>query len=310
MNPKYKANKKNKGKIPKIQDKRVMYVPIACGKCAECRRAKAREWRVRLEAEFKSDHQCYFTTLTFSNEAMREIDPKDELSANEFASRAIELFRKRWYKFKKKGVKHWLVTELGHGKRSERDKLSTHRVHLHGFIWINEEEQEDFKRIWKYGLVDFGEYVNSKSISYCVKYVSKVDEAHPNFQSKILTSKGIGKDFLKTHEVERKQFKGDQTEEYYRCANGQKIPLPIYYRNKIYNEEERELLWINKLNKQKRYVMGQEIDISTNEGVAKYLQVREYQADRTEKLGYPKQPWSKKKYKKCISVLEFKNKDV
>ena len=43
----------------------------------------------------------------------------------------------------------------------------------------------------------------------------------------------------------------------YRCKNGAKINLPIYYRNKIYTEEERELLWIQKLNKGEVYVMDQ-----------------------------------------------------
>ena len=34
-NPKYKPNKKNGGKPPKITDKRVEYVPVGCGKCIE-----------------------------------------------------------------------------------------------------------------------------------------------------------------------------------------------------------------------------------------------------------------------------------
>src|SRR5690606_37158981 len=41
-----------------------------------------------------------------------------------------------------------------------------------------------------------------------------------------------------------------------------KIALPIYYRNKIYSEEEREKLWLHKLDEEKRYVLNQEIDIS------------------------------------------------
>ena len=30
--------------------------------------------------------------------------------------------------------------------------------------------------------------------------------------------------------------------------------MPIYWRNKIYNDEEREKLWLYKLNKQERYI--------------------------------------------------------
>ena len=47
-NPKYKANKKNGGIIPPIIDKRVLYVPIGCQKCIECKTKKSNEWRTRL----------------------------------------------------------------------------------------------------------------------------------------------------------------------------------------------------------------------------------------------------------------------
>ena len=50
-NPKYKANKKNGGNVPPIFDKRVLTIPIGCGKCIECKKKKAREWQVRLSEE-------------------------------------------------------------------------------------------------------------------------------------------------------------------------------------------------------------------------------------------------------------------
>lgn len=281
-----------------------MYVPIACGKCYECRKAKGREWQIRLLEELKNDRQCYFTTLTFSNESMLKIDPKNEMDANEFAARAFQLFRKRWYKATKKGIKHWLVTELGHGKRSVNDKLSTQRIHLHGFIWISENQKELFEKTWGYGFIDWGQYVNEKSIAYCVKYVSKVDEAHPHFQSKILTSKGIGRNFVYSSDFERKKYKREKTEEFYRLNNGVKVSMPIYYRNKLYSDEEREKLWIQKIEKAERYVCGQRIDVSTKKGMLNYLNVRQFQAERTTRLGYPEQPWEKKKYQKCTQILQ------
>ena len=38
----------------------------------------------------------------------------------------------------------------------------------------------------------------------------------------------------------------DANYEYYRLPNGVELPLPEYYRKKIYSEEEREKLWIEK----------------------------------------------------------------
>ena len=38
--------------------------------------------------------------------------------------------------------------------------------------------------------------------------------------------------------------------------------LPIYYRNNIYNDNEKENLWLMKLDNNIRYVCGEKIDVS------------------------------------------------
>ena len=79
-NPKYKKTKKNGGKPPPITDIRVTYVPIGCGNCIECRKAKQREWQVRLLEEVKLNNKlCKFVTLTFSDQAITKLS--NELSA-------------------------------------------------------------------------------------------------------------------------------------------------------------------------------------------------------------------------------------
>lgn len=235
-------------------------------------------------------------TMTFSDEAFHQIDPNNKMEANEFAAMAIELFRKRWYRKYKEGLKHWLVTELGHGKKAPEHK-STERLHLHGFIWTDKTCAEIEER-WEYGWVDEGEYVNEQSVGYCVKYVSKIDEAHPGYISKIFASKGLGKGFLSRCEAELNKFNGTETREYYKTPSGIKLALPRYYRNKLYTEEQREQLWINLLDKQTRYVRGEKIDISTPEGEKEYIKAVLYRQAENVQLGYPKNPWKKKNYKK------------
>ena len=51
-------------------------------------------------------------------------------------------------------------------------------------------------------------------------------------------------------------IKEGETKETYKNKTGHETALPIYYRNKIYNEEEREKLWIQKLDKEERWVGG------------------------------------------------------
>ena len=56
-----------------MADKRVAVVPIGCGECKECRKAKQREWQVRLKEDIKHNTKGKFITLTFSNEWITKI---------------------------------------------------------------------------------------------------------------------------------------------------------------------------------------------------------------------------------------------
>ncbi len=137
LNRKYAANKKNKGVIPICKDKRALYVPVGCNNCIECRKQKARQWQVRLTEEVRNRKDGYFVTLTFSEEAIKELGENIELDGynldNEIATKGCRRFLERWRKKYKKSVRHWLVTELGQTK--------TERIHLHGFIFTDKIEQ-------------------------------------------------------------------------------------------------------------------------------------------------------------------------
>ena len=139
QNKKYTKNKKNGGVIPAVSDKRVLAVPIGCGKCMECKKQKAREWQVRLLEDVKHNTNGIFVTLTFSNESIKKIVSgiRNGIEGyeldNEIARKAVRKFLERWRKNNKKSVRHWLVTELGHE--------GTENIHLHGIIWTDKREE-------------------------------------------------------------------------------------------------------------------------------------------------------------------------
>ena len=91
--------------------------------------------------------------------------------------------------------------------------------------------------------------MNERTINYIVKYVTKIDPSHPGFMGKIFTSKGIGAGYEKRIDALRNQFAGDKTDERYKTPSGWIMAMPIYYRNKLYTEEEKEKLWIYKIDK-------------------------------------------------------------
>jgi hypothetical protein len=155
----------------------------------------------------------------------------------------------------------------------------------------------EIEKKWQYGKVWIGEYVNAKTINYIVKYVNKVDKAHKEYNSKIFTSKGIGRNYIHRPDIKRNMYKENgETIETYKTRQGVELALPIYYRNKIYSDEEKEKLWLEKLDKQVRWVDGVEVDIS--KGEEEYYKLLEVKRAKSKRLGYgdDAKNWDLKRY--------------
>ena len=334
-NRKYTVTKKNGGIVPEVKDNRVLSVPVGCGKCIECRKQKAREWQVRLQEDIRVNQNAKFITLTFSERKLKEIE--DEIKGitgyerdNEVCRIAVRRFTERWRKKYKKTIRHWLITELGHQNTervhmhgllwledkpegydqleeedqrtykiySKEFKISKHRYKKLNWKEYNKEQEKDIKgKVWDYGKVWIGEYVNEKTINYIVKYVNKVDRTHKEYTSKIYTSKGIGRNYTKRSDIQRNEYKKEGgTIETYKTRSGIELGLPIYYRNKIYTDDEKEKLWIEKLDKQERWVNGVKVDISN--GDEEYYKLLEVKRAKNKRLGYgdDEKNWELKRY--------------
>lgn len=305
-NKRYEVTKKNGGVIPPVSDRRTMYVPRECGECMECRNKKARDWQVRMMEDIKVNKNGKFVTLTFSDESLEKLgEGLEEMTewgrANEIATRAVRYFTERWRKKYDKTVRHWLITELGHN--------GTERIHLHGVVWTDESFRE-VERIWKYGHLwpdkhnEKKNYVSERTVNYIIKYITKQDLKHKGYRSKILSSKGIGRAYIDTYNATLNKFSEDgETREYYITRNGKKIAMPIYWRNKIYSEAERDKLWIQKLDKQERWVGGEKIDIS--KGMEEYYRTLEYYQRRNREIGYQtgQRRWFREQYEQEIKDM-------
>ncbi len=303
-NRKYIANKKNGGVVPPCSDERVKWVSVGCGKCIECKKQKAREWQVRMNEEIRKEKNGKFVTLTFSDEEIQKIDDviakevKGYDRDNAICSYAVRHFTENWRKKYKKTIRHWLVTEIG-GTRTER-------VHMHGIVWTDEVEEIHNK--WKYGSVYIGEFVSEQTVNYIIKYVNKVDEKHKEYNSKIYSSKGIGKKYVERDDVRRNKYKEGETIETYKTRKGLELALPIYYRNKIYTEEEREKLWIEKLDKGERWVCGVKVDVSVSD--EEYWELLQDKRKMSKRLGYGDDEinWEKKRYEQQRRNLKIEER--
>lgn len=306
-NKKYLPNKKNGGVVPVAKDKRVLYVPVGCGRCFECRRQKRREWQVRLTEDIKINNKCLFVTLSFSEESLDDLekdikwDKSYYIRSNEIARLAVRRFLGRWRKMFKRSVRHWFVTELG--------QKNTERLHIHGLMWT-EENKEVIDKIWQYGNIWIGDYVNERTVNYIVKYLSKSDGIHKNYIPKMFVSPGIGSNYINSPNAKRNVYKSKLTNETYVNRKGFRFGLPVYYRNKIYDEDEREKLWLQKLDEEVRYVDGVKIDVSDDEN--EYVKVREEARAKNLRLGYGTDVTGKdeKEYMKRIKYIKHITKGV
>lgn len=285
-NKKYLPNKKNNWNPPKCEDYRVLYVTAACGECLECRKQKQREWLVRMSEELRNNPNAYFMTLTFSEEGYNEVKKLCEgTDENEIATKAVRLMLERIRRKTKKSLKHWLITELGHEK--------TERLHLHGLVWgIGSDKLVEEK--WNYGITFTGTFVNERTINYITKYITKIDKDHKDFTGKILCSAGIGANYINRADSKKHEYKEGETIETYRLRNGAKINLPVYYRNKIFTEEEREKLFIDKIEKGIVWVMGQKVKIDNEKEYKELLEQAREDANRLH--GEREQDWEEQKY--------------
>jgi len=288
-NGKYLPNKKNGGQVPPVLDERVLYVAVGCQNCIECRKQRARGWQVRLLEDIKENKNGKFITLTFSNKSIYELNKEiDEALEgynrdNAIAKLGVRRFLERWRKEHGKSLRHWLVTEIGH--------KGTENIHLHGIVWTD-ESADMVEQIWQYGYVWKGQmvrgrlvnYVNEATVNYMTKYITKQDLQHRTFQARVLTSPGIGRNYTESRDSKGNEYSGTKTNEAYRTRTGHKIAMPVYWRNKIYSDEEREKLWLQKLDKEERWVCGEKI--SVKKGLGDYFKTVDWYRKLNTKLGY------------------------
>lgn len=228
---------------------------VPCGNCPQCRQRRINDWIMRLSAEDKNYGGGLFATLTYSPDTLHNEDDyytkqkqedgtykqilhkgairiteKGLMTVNK---RDIQLFMKRIRKFynSKHTIKYYAAAEYGE---------TSYRPHYH--IIIFGVTREDITRSWPHGHCHVGS-VTAASISYSTKYISKPkmipqyggDDRTPEFS---LMSKNLGICYL-TQEVINYHITNNQS--HYLKEGGYPAPLPRYYRDKIFNQAQKDL---------------------------------------------------------------------
>lgn len=197
---------------------------VPCGKCVECRKKEARDWRARLllETDYwtKENKKCYFVTLTLSDDYYDEFALAPE--------RPIRLWLENYRRIVGRSCRHFIITELG-GKTS--------RLHYHGILFAPELSVKRLKSLWRYGFTFFG-YCSYRTAKYVSKYIMKPQLFADWYKPKKFVSPGLGKQYLDSDSAKQKRL-NPRTDDQYIKIDGYNYSMPRYIRGKLYTDEFR-----------------------------------------------------------------------
>lgn len=214
---------------------------VPCGKCYNCKRRRTSSWSVRLLEQDKVSISALFVTLTYdtshvpiTERGYMSLSRRGSIKNDDSTGHLQKFFKKlrKWHPKEHPSIKYYAVGEYG-GK--------TLRPHYH--IILFNANIENIEKAWSFGSIHYGK-VSEASVGYSLKYIckdSKIplhknDDRIPEYS---LMSKGLGLSYLTKNKI---QWHKENVENrcYIPLPDGKKAPLPRYFKEKIYNESDKE----------------------------------------------------------------------
>jgi hypothetical protein len=213
----------------KLQDTYHMQ-QVPCGRCVECLKLRVNSWYIRLMHEKKKSDSALFVTYTYADSDI----PYSENGLMEINYKDHQDYVKRLRKHHKgKPIKYFTVGEYGE---------KTNRPHFHSIIFNTTPEA--IEKSWTKGHIHVGT-VQDQSVYYTLKYalkragkINKSDPWDDRSLEKALMSRGLGQNFLTDNMV--KYYKDDPSRPITLPGN-KKLPLPRYYRDKVFTTKEKAI---------------------------------------------------------------------
>ena len=241
------------------REKRFIQVP--CGKCPPCIKRRVQGWMFRLKKEQEVSTSSVFLTLTyddsylpFSDNGLMTLDKRDHQLFMKKLRKHLSVYHQKYSYVDSIPLKYYAIGEYGD---------NTHRPHFHYILFNLPDrlivDESIITSIWDKGLVQVA-ICNDNTIAYVTGYVNKkiyadkkvgIDPDDDRIPECSMMSKGLGKNFLTKRTM---KFYNELMAPYIVQENGQKVPMPRYFRHKIYTEAQR--LIVNQ--KAKEYIENNE----------------------------------------------------
>lgn len=203
-----------------------------CGKCPECIQRHIHGWAHRIMQVEKNCTHSQFLTLTYATERL----PFNERSGlPEICIKDVQDFFKRLRSSNQRNgetqpIKYYCASEYGG---------ITGRPHYHVLLFNSRIDLA--QPAWQNGSIHYG-HVQPASIYYTFKYLTKPYQFdrtawHHIKRPKALSSKGLGATYVT--DCMKAWHKEDLLNRVFTRYYEQKMHMPRYYRDKIYNHEEK-----------------------------------------------------------------------
>lgn len=233
-----KGNKSRLGKEYAFSD------VVPCGKCPACLRLRQFNWVFRLKQEQLRAHSSAFLTLTYNDEHL----PFSENGLMTLKPKDHQLYMKRLRKSIKTHFQDEIKAPIKYYTCGEYGELYN-RPHFHSIIFNLPQSYikhpELITKDWQNGNTLLA-VCNPKTIAYTTGYINKTlytqkerDPLDDRKKETSLISKGIGENYLTP---DRKNYYKKVLTPYLTVENGDKIPIPRYYKNKLYTDRENKIL--------------------------------------------------------------------
>lgn len=213
-----------------------VYVP--CSKCYVCKNKRVASWIYRLKQHARLPHLAYFVTLTYNTDHV----PITKNGFKTVRQKDLQNFFKKLRRLNKGNkISYYAASEYG---------TQTKRPHYHIILFgacdntITQAWTSDTrggKCSEALGDIYFGT-VEGGSIGYVLKYICKPPEQKRHNRddrepTRSYMSKGIGANYLTQRMVN--YHRSDLPNRVCVQEGDQKISMPKYYKDRIYNSEQK-----------------------------------------------------------------------
>jgi len=207
------------------------YIAVPCGRCATCLQRKRSDWTIRIKEELKNSIGSAFVTLTYQTKFL----PVTENGEITLSKRDLQLFLKRLRKHI--SFKYYAVGEYG----TERNRPHYHIIFLgigHDLIHFQKLVEKSWSENGELiGRIDTGNGTGA-SVNYCAGYIiNRYDFINSEIVAPFaLASKSLGITYV---DKMRDWHTADLNRQYVPGENGAKYPLPRYYKQKLFTDEQK-----------------------------------------------------------------------